>query len=86
MLNLTEASVPFPARQGASVDARLCHGGDVPRLGERGLDLKSVARQTLEDVSLTFLDLEHQAADEPWLRHLIILQVKGTYPQNSLLL
>ena len=86
MSNVTVASVPFPARQGASVDARLGHGGDVPRLGQRRLDLKSVAGQTLEDVSLTLLDLEHQAADEPWLRHLIILQVQGTYPQNSLLL
>ena len=65
MSNVTAASVPFPARQGASVDARLGHGGDVPRLGQRGLNFKSVARQTLEDVSLTFLDLEHQAADEP---------------------
>ena len=83
---MLDAFAPFPARQGASVDARLGHGGDVPRLGQRGLDLKSVACQTLEDVSLTFLDLEHQAANEPWLVHMIVLKVIGTYPQNSLLL
>ena len=44
---------------GAPVDARLGHGGDVPRLGERRLDLQSVTRQTLEDVPLAFFHLEH---------------------------